>query len=115
MSVHTTASITKKYAYTYEDDDNLHITVAGLSKAKGGAWLTTHGGMDRFRVDTIIPAGHSGRAVSSYIDHNKPYTLYFKSEKILTGSAIALYETSYTFSINDKYKELLADLERTGI
>lgn len=105
----------KKYAYTYPDDDELHITVAGLSKAKGGKWLTEHGGMERFNTRTIIPAGSSGRSVSSYIDYSAPYILYFKGEKILTGSAIAIYETSYTFSITSEYQELLADLEGVGI
>jgi hypothetical protein len=111
----------KKYAYTYEfdkdgnPDPNLHITVAGLSKEKGGKWLTEHGGMEKFNTRTIIPAGASGRSVSSYIDHSNPYILYFKVEKILTGSAIAIYETSYTFSITSEYQELLADLEGVGI
>lgn len=101
----------KKYAYTYPDDDSLHITVAGLSKVKGGEWLTKHGGMKKFRMDTIIPAGNSGRTVSEYVDHTCPYYLLFKNEKILTGSAIAIYETSYTFSITSEYQELLASLE----
>ena len=111
----------KKYAYTYEFDKNgnpdssLHITVAGLSKIKGAQWLTEHGGMDKFRRDTIIPAGSSGRTVSSYIDYNAPYTLLFQGEKIKTGSAIAIYETTYKFSITDEYAELLADLEGVGI
>ncbi len=105
----------KKYAYTYPNDPDLHITVAGLSKVKGGKWLTEHGGMERFNTKTIIPAGSSGRTVSSYIDHNKPYKLLFKGEEILTGSAIAIYDTSYTFSITSEYQELLADLEGVGI
>ena len=105
----------KKYAYTYKGDPNLHITVAGLSKSKGAEWLTKHGGMKKFRKDTLIPAGSSGRTVSCYIDYDKPYELYFKGEKIRTGSAIAIYDTSYTFSITSEYAELLADLERTGI
>lgn len=101
----------KKYAYTYKGDPNLHITVAGLSKSKGAEWLTKHGGMKRFAIDTIIPAGHSGRTVSSYIDYTEPHILNFNGEEIKTGSAIAIYETSYTFSISDEYEELLADLE----
>lgn len=111
----------KKYAYTYEfdkygnPDPNLHITVAGLSKEKGGKWLTNHGGMDAFSIHTIIPAGHSGRTVSQYIDYNKPRYLFFNGEKILTGSAIAIYNTSYTFSITSEYEELLADLEGVGL
>lgn len=105
----------KKYAYRYPGDPDLHITVAGLSKKKGAAWLTKHGGMDKFRIDTIIPAGSSGRTVSSYIDYNKPYTLLFQGEKIKTGSAIAIYDTTYKFSITDEYAELLADLEGVGI
>ena len=67
--------------------------------------------MKRFAIDTIIPAGHSGRNVSAYIDCTEPYTLLYKGEQIRTGSAIAIYETSYTFSISDEYEELLADLE----
>lgn len=105
----------KKYAYTYHDDPNLHITVAGLSKVKGGAWLTNHGGMDKFRCDTIIPENHSGRTVSSYIDYNSARYLIFNGERIKTGSAIAIYPTSYTFSITSEYQELLADLEGVGI
>ena len=111
----------KKYAYTYKydkygkPDPNLHITVAGLSKTKGGEWLTRHGGMAKFRADTIVPAGASGRTVSSYIDYREPYILLYNGEKILTGSAIAIYETSYTFSIKGEYAELLADLERTAL
>ena len=105
----------KKYAYIYPHDSNLHITVAGLSKAKGGEWLTRHGGMDKFRVDTLVPAGASGRTVSSYIDYNAPRKLNFRGEIITTGSAIAIYETSYTFSITSEYAELLADLEGVGM
>lgn len=111
----------KKYAYTYPNDfnkdgiPNLHITVAGLSKTKGAKWLTEHGGMNKFRMDTIIPAGHSGRTVSQYIDYNAPYELLFNGEKIMTASAIAIYETSYTFSITSEYQELLANLEGVGI
>ena len=105
----------KKYAYTYPGSNDLHITVAGLSKAKGGAWLTEHGGMDKFCIETIIPAGASGRTVSSYIDYLKPFKLLFNGEEILTGSAIAIYETTYKFSITDEYAELLADLESVGI
>lgn len=111
----------KKYAYTYEfdkngkADPNLHITVAGLSKSKGGEWLTKHGGMRAFCKDTIIPAKHSGRTVSQYIDRREPYILHFKGEDILTGSAIAIYETTYKFGVSDEYAELLADLEGVGI
>ena len=71
--------------------------------------------MSKFCPDTIIPAGSSGRTVADYIDHKEPYELWFKGERILTGSAIAIYETTYKFSIADEYAELLADLEGVGI
>ena len=105
----------KKYAYTYPNDPDLHITVAGLSKSKGAKWLTEHGGMDKFCMDTKIPAGHSGRSVSAYIDYSAPYTLTYKGEKILTGSAIAIYDASYTFSITSEYEELLEDLKGVAL
>lgn len=105
----------KKYAYTYPGDSNLHITVAGLSKKKGAEWLTEHGGMKKFCMDTKIPAGSSGRSVSSYIDYTSPKTLLYKGEKILTGSAIAIYEAPYTFSITPEYEELLEDLKGVAL
>lgn len=105
----------KKYAYTYQNDPNLHITVAGLSKKKGAEWLTKHGGMNKFCMDTIIPAGSSGRSVSSYIDYSESKTLIYNGEKILTGSAIAIYESSYTFSITPEYEELLDDLKGVAL
>lgn len=102
----------KKYAYTYPSSPNtLQITVAGLSKSKGAEWLSRHGGFDAFSTDTIIPAGSSGRTVSQYNDLTVPYTLNFHGESILTGSSIAIYDTSYTFGISSEYQELLANLE----
>ena len=102
----------KKYAYTYPDaPDELHITVAGLSKSKGAEWLSRHGGMDAFTIETIIPAGSSGRTVSQYNDYTTPHILNFHGESILTGSSIAIYDTSYTFGISDEYQQLLSNLE----
>ncbi len=106
----------KKYAYTYYDSpETLCITVAGLSKSKGGAWLSAHGGMSAFCTKTKIPPQHSGRTVSQYIDCREPYILHIHGEKILTASAIAIYETTYQFGISDEYSELLSDLEGVGI
>ena len=48
-------------------------------------------------------------------DYLSPYTLRFSGEDIWTGSAIAIYETSYTFSISDDYEKLLAELAGEGV
>lgn len=39
----------KKYIYKYEGSDEIHVTIAGVDKKKGGPELMKHGGMKAFK------------------------------------------------------------------
>lgn len=105
----------KKYAYNQFNKKSgkieFGITVAGLSKISGAKYLREHGGMDAFNESTDVPPEFSGRTTAFYKDVVKPYYIHINGESILTGSAIALVPTSYTFSLDSKYQQLLAELE----
>ena len=101
----------KKYAYTYEEGGDVHITVAGLGKESGARWINNNGGLDAFRVGTVIPEGHSGRTVAQYNDLTAPTTRVYNGVRIETASNTALYDTSYTFSITDDYEDLLEHID----
>lgn len=101
----------KKYAYTYEEDGDVHITVAGLGKNAGALWLNQHGKMDAFKVGTLIPEGHSGRTVAKYNDLLEPVEKLYNGHRVITGSNVAIYDTTYHFSITDDYEELLEHID----
>ena len=105
----------KKYAYNQWSKKTKQvefgITVAGLSKVSGAEYLREHGGMDAFNESTDVPPEFSGRTTAFYKDVAVPYYITINGEKIYTASAIALVPTSYTFSLESEYQQLLADLE----
>ena len=105
----------KKYAYNQYNKKKkkveFGITVAGLSKVSGAEYLREHGGMDAFNESTDVPPEFSGRTTAFYRDVTAPYYISIKGERIYTASAIALVPTSYTFSLESEYQQLLADLE----
>lgn len=98
----------KKYCYV--KDDKLHITVSGLHKELGAAYLTEHGGIDAFDIGMVIPEGHSGRTVAKYNDC-KVHTINVNGEDILTASNIGIDDTSYTLGITLEYKSLLDTID----
>jgi hypothetical protein len=101
----------KKYAYTYEEGGDVHITVAGLGKESGARWINNNGGLDAFKVGTVIPEGHSGRTIAKYNDLTEPVEKVYNGVRIETASNTALYETSYTFSLTDDYDDLLKHID----
>ena len=91
----------KKYAYTLNGE--LHITVAGLNKEDGAKWLSKNGGLDAFKIDTVVPKEFSGRTTSKYIDVDEPYEITINGETFTTGSSIATVPTTYEFGVSDDY------------
>jgi len=106
----------KKYGYI-DEDDNLHITVAGLSKSKGKTYLEKKGGISAFHKGTIIPKEYSGRTTAHFNNVKEPYyiTVYDPQQKrkvkILTASSIAIRNVEYTFGITDDYEQLLDSIK----
>lgn len=59
----------KKYAYV-DEKDQLHITIAGVSKSKGAAELAEKGGIDAFREGFAFDAKHGAAGIeATYNDH----------------------------------------------
>lgn len=96
----------KKYAYI--DKKGLHITVAGLGKDIGRKWLENNGGIDNFKIGTVIPAGSSGRT-TSWINDDDIHTITVNGDTFTTASNVCIEETSYTFGITDEMLEILID------
>ena len=95
----------KKYAY--EDDSGVHVTVAGLNKKSGSEELARRGGLEAFRVGTVFY--DSGRTTATY--NNDPiHYVNIDGEKILTGSNIAIFDTTYELGITDTMREILDEI-----
>lgn len=99
----------KKYCGIY--NGKLKITVAGLSKDKGAKYLSKHGGIDAFDIDTEIPPGFSGRTASHYIDRDKPIQITVNGCTFTTGSSIAVENVSYTFGVSPDYLKYYTQLK----
>lgn len=102
----------KKYAYV--KDGKLHVTVSGLGKESGAAYINKIGGISKFKDDVEIPCEYSGRTVSIYDDVDKPFYLDVDGKQILTASSIAVHETTYTLGRSSEYVALLDELETYG-
>lgn len=90
----------KKYAY--EDDDGVHITVAGVKKKEGAKELKK---IERFQKDFVFK---SAGQCASYNDEDIHY-LYIDGCKILTASNVALFDTTYTLHPPDAWLDFIDD------
>lgn len=100
----------KKYAY--EDESGVHVTVAGLNKKSGSEELARLGGLDAFKEGTIFH--DSGRTTATY--NNDPiHYVIIDGEKILTGSNIAIFDTTYELGITDTMREIIDELANDAI
>ena len=104
----------KKYCYTTADEQ-IHITVSGLSKTKAEKWFSEHGGIEKFAPGTIIPPECSGRTTSAYNDRISPIDLQVGDETITVGSNIVIQDTTYEFGITDEYSKLITSIGDGGI
>ena len=95
----------KKYAY--ETNGNIGVTVSGLNKKDGAQELSEKGGLNFFRVGETFH--RSGRTVAYYNNDDIHY-ININGEKILTGSNIAIVDTTYTLGITDTMKSILINL-----
>lgn len=93
--------------YLYQQSDGLHITVSGVNKSSGAKYLEKFDNpFDTFNNNLKIPAEHSGRMVSTYIDTptsgvviDKNGVAYHYHEL----SSVHMEATTYVFSISEQY------------
>ena len=97
--------------YLVEEDGELHLTVAGLSKRNGIEYMKEKAGsnskvFDMFTDNLVIPADKTGKSTHTYIDSEKEYSITDYLGKTITVNAktsVHLEEVEYSLSISDLY------------
>lgn len=102
----------KKYAFI--KNNNIGVTVSGLSKKKGAETLRKGNGLIDFTDGKIFNENESGRTVSQYNSNVNIHYLNIDGEIIKTASNIVIYETTYTLGITEQMKQLLKEIKIEG-
>ena len=97
--------------YLVEEDNELYLTVAGLSKRNGIEHMKEKAGsnskvFDMFTDDLVIPADKTGKSTHTYIDSEKEYSVtdYLGKTMIVNAkTGVHLEEVEYSLSISDLY------------
>lgn len=106
--------------YLVEEDGELFLTVAGLSKYNGIQYLLKqckdNGEVfDMFNDNLTIPANETGKSTHTYIDNVKELDVvdYNGVEAhVKTKSGIHLEETSFTLNVSERYLQFLDELKQ---
>ena len=101
--------------YMYYDDD-LHITIAGLSKSQGVDYIKSQcksvkGMFNFFNTNMSIPAEGTGKKTHTYIDDYKEYEItdYLGNTSLIQSeSSIHLSECEFTLSLSQEYERFLS-------
>ena len=116
----------KKYAYRYANSEvnkskkrnKLEVTVAGLSKKLGSAYLEKCGGLAAFKAGTYDESGdylhgvvfdelNSGRLKAIYNDTVQHKIIYVDGHRCELTSNVALLPTTYELGITREYADIL--------
>jgi hypothetical protein len=108
----------KKYAYD-DENDQLHITIAGVPKKLGAKLL---GKIENFKVGMHFMVGADGtledrQAWKKRLLYNDTdnFDLTIDGNILHIGTYIAMERTSYELSITDEYEELISSLKNDEI
>ena len=102
--------------YIYEQDGELHITIAGLSKSNGVEYMLNACNGDKSKVfemftdELYIPAEYTGKMTHTYIDMEHTFLIidYLGNKELVTSkSGIHLEPCDFTLSISRQYNEFL--------
>lgn len=95
----------KKYAYTYTPGGETHVTIAGVTKRKGGEELDRYGGLKAFSPGFVFT--ESGGTESIYNDHPEMETVEREGRTIKITPNIVIKDSTYTVGITAEYESLL--------
>lgn len=106
--------------YLTMEGDKLEITVAGLSKQNGLAYMRELAGNDEnvfslFTDSLYIPAERTGKMTHTYIDEELKFKCldYLGNEETVNPlSSIHLESCDFTLNVADQYKQFLQNLSR---
>ena len=100
----------KKYAYE-DQDGKLHITIAGVNKAKGAEELARRGGLESFVAsvdfENEFTFYEAGGLDSVYNDLDTPIPYMVDGRQILITRNVCLRPSSYTLGITQDYLDIL--------
>lgn len=95
----------KKYAYTFTPGGETHVTIAGVTKRKGGAELDRHGGLKAFAPGFVFV--EAGGTESIYNDHPENGIIERDGHKISITPNTVIKDSTYTLGITAEYESLL--------
>ena len=104
--------------YLVEEDGELEITVAGLSKQNGLEYMlektgNDNGGVFKMFTDSLyIPAERTGKMTHTYIDESKDITVTDYQGNVsreTIPSGVHLENADYTLSISKQYGQFIAN------
>lgn len=96
----------KKYCYRETPDTELKVTIAGVTKKKGGAELERHGGIKAFKAGFVFTEAGGMEAI--YNDNPEIKTYKIDGREIAITSNVVLKEGTYTLGIAAEYEKLLS-------
>lgn len=108
----------KRYMYTDSTGNNLSLTVSGLNKNNAVPYLLSKygikGSFKMFDEGLIIPKGHAGKLLHTYIDDEQALIAedYLGNKELVeTPSSVHLEPEGYYFSIAADYLRFISQLE----
>lgn len=117
----------KRYIYTYYDKNGtkqINLTVSGLRKEPAIAYLkerfqnSYRAIMDCFGEGMIIPAGHAGKMLLTYIDDDKTIEVEdYEGERdvVWAPSGIHMEPEGYSMSMLETYMKYLEGIQRMDL
>jgi hypothetical protein len=102
----------KKYCYRETAQSELKVTIAGVTKKKGGKELEKAGGIAAFKPGFIFKEAGGTEAVYNDIPEVAKYTV--EGREIEITANVVLRESTYTLGITAEYQRLL-EIAHEGI
>lgn len=95
----------KKYAYTYDPGGETYVTIAGVTKRKGGKELDRFGGLSAFSPGFVFV--EAGGTESIYNDNPEIGVIEREGRQIAITPNIVIKDSTYTLGITAEYESLL--------
>lgn len=95
----------KKYAYVQNKGGKCHVTIAGVTKTKGGAELDKHGGLAAFSPGFVFK--DAGGTMSVYDDRVRPERVKIDGHDLYIGKNVSIIQTTYEVGLTAEYRDLL--------
>ena len=102
----------KKYISDY--GDKLEITISGVNKATGAAYLMNkkRDVLDEFDLDLCFGEDESGRTIATYHDDGFSFELRGDGERVTELSWVTISPTTYTLGITNEFEQYINELQR---